>query len=174
MSPRVQCRHGTPPQETYMFTEMRRKDKQMPDAAALELLGSAEYGILATVGANGYPSVVPLNYAMLDGRIYFHSAMDGEKLRNLEATDKVSFCVVADVELLPEQLDTNYRSVVAYGRAREASGEEKKAALVAMVAKYSSRFMDKGMQAIEKSGGVTRVIGIDIERLTGKFQSPKP
>ena len=44
---------------------MRRKDKALPDAAAMQLLEHAEYGVLSTVDAAGQPYGVPLNYVLL-------------------------------------------------------------------------------------------------------------
>ncbi len=38
-----------------MFKELRRKDRMMDNESAIELLRSSEYGVLSTMGENGYP-----------------------------------------------------------------------------------------------------------------------
>ncbi len=37
-----------------MFKEMRRKDKQISDEKAIELLRKCNYGVLSTTGEDGY------------------------------------------------------------------------------------------------------------------------
>ena len=153
-----------------MFKEMRRKEKAMNEQACEELLLGGEYGVLGTISENGYPYLTPLNYAYYNNRIYFHSAINGGKLDNIEVNDKVSFCVVDDVKLLRAEFDTDYKSVIIFGHAYESKDDEKKLALKAIIDKYSKDFVDEGYKYIEKSGIATRVFGINIEHMTGKYQ----
>lgn len=141
--------------------------------AARDLIGKSEIGILGTNGANGYPYLTPLNFVFKDDKIYFHSALEGGKLDNIEADSRVSFCVTGDVELLREQFDSDYKSVIVFGEAHEVFREEKLDALKAIIAKYSPGFEKKGDDYIIKSEGATRVFGIEIEHMTGKFQSSR-
>lgn len=151
-----------------MFRKMRRHDKEISSEEAARILESAEYGILSTTGEDGYAYGVPLSYAYKDNCIYFHCARDGQKLDNIKHNDRVSFCVVGATELLPEEFSTRYESVIAFGRASEVFDQEKQEALVAILEKYSSQFMDKGMEYINKDSRLTRVIKIEIEHMTGK------
>ncbi len=50
-----------------MFKEMRRIDRKLDDQEAYKLLEEAQYGVLSTIGENGFPYGVPLNYAYVDG-----------------------------------------------------------------------------------------------------------
>lgn len=43
--------------------EMRRKDRLLDSADAVEILKNGEYGVLATVTENGSPYGVPMSYA---------------------------------------------------------------------------------------------------------------
>jgi len=52
-----------------MFKKMRRKDKAMSEDQIIEILNAGEEGMLATVGENGYPYAVPLNYVFQGGSI---------------------------------------------------------------------------------------------------------
>ena len=62
------------------------------------------------------PYGVPINYIYDDGKIYIHSAVEGHKLRNFEHDSHVSFCVVAEAELLQEDVNTMFKSVIAFGK----------------------------------------------------------
>ena len=43
--------------------EMRRKDRLLDSADAVEILKNGEYGVLATVTEDGSPYSVPMSYA---------------------------------------------------------------------------------------------------------------
>lgn len=153
-----------------MFKEMRRKDKQLTHEDSIEMLKKAEYGVLSTKCSNGYPYGVLLNYVYYKGNIYFHSAKQGLKLENIKNDDKVAFCAATDVKLLPETFDTNYSSVVLFGRATEVFGSEKEEALIALIEKYSKNFMQTANQYVSENAKATSVIKIEIDHLTGKAQ----
>lgn len=153
-----------------MFREMRRKDKQLSMEESIEILKNTEVGILSTMCENGYPYGVPLNYVYFNNSIYFHSAKKGQKLDNINRCSKVSFCVYCDVELLPDKFDTNYKSVILFGEAAEVNEEEKAEALLELIKKYSSEFVIKGKEYIDKSKNSTKVYKISIEHIAGKAQ----
>lgn len=152
-----------------MFHEIRRKDRQLTNTESMAILEKAEYGIFSTIGVNGYPYGVPVNYVLKDNSIYFHCALnEGHKLDNLKNSNRVSFCVVGDVNVIPSEFSTKYESVIVFGRATELKGEAKNEALVNLLNKYSPGFIDKGEKYINNDGEITAVIKIDIEHLTGK------
>ena len=154
-----------------MFLEMRRGDRALTEEQAVQLLEEGQYGILSLTGETGYAYGVPLNYAYRDGHIYFHGAREGNKLDHIAFNNKVSFCVVGKTSPLPEKFSYRYESIIVFGRASEVSGQEKRDALLALVEKYSSDFMEKGLAYIKKDEGKTMVIRIDIDHMTGKGQS---
>ncbi|WP_160690642.1 pyridoxamine 5'-phosphate oxidase family protein [Clostridium sp. C2-6-12] len=151
-----------------MFKEMRRKDRELEKEEFMELLIRGEYGILSTIGENGYPYGVPVNYVYMDNAIYFHSAVEGQKLYNIKNDDKVSFCVVGETCVLPEQFSTKYESVIIFGKANEIFEEEKNASLLEIINKYSKEHLEKGKQYIKNSNENVKVIKINIEHVTGK------
>ncbi|MZP30011.1 pyridoxamine 5'-phosphate oxidase family protein [Heliobacterium undosum] len=153
-----------------MFTEMRRSDKQISSEDCAQILVKGQIGILSTISADGYPYGVPLNYVYENGCIYFHSALTGQKLDNIQNESKVSFCVVGDTELLSSSFDTNYESVIVFGRAKIVHDHEKEHGLLALVKKYSLDYVENGKKYIKQSGDKTRVVKIDIEHITGKAQ----
>lgn len=83
--------------------EIRRKDRAVDENATLEILKSGSFGVLSTIGADGYPYGVPVNYAYDDGKIYFHCAKNvGHKQDNLRFSGKVSFTVVTKSDVISE------------------------------------------------------------------------
>ena len=148
--------------------EMRRKDKEIGTDEAINLLTKCEYGVLSTVGNDGQPYGVPLNYTYKDNCIYFHCALKGHKIDNIDDNPKVSFCTVGNTEVLPSEFSTNYVSAVAFGVASEVLGTERYDALVLLLEKFSPGFMEEGKKYIEKLDKVTEVIKIEIQHISGK------
>ena len=137
-----------------MFRELKRKKINNAE----EILENGEYGVLATIGDDGYPYAIPLSY-VYDGGIYFHCAPTGHKMDNIKYNDKVSFCVVGRAKTLPEELSVDYQSVIVFGRAKIIEGEEKNNALGKLMAKYAP---DKDCRAD------ATVVKIDIEHISAK------
>lgn len=153
---------------------MRRKDREIDQKDAMELLIRGEYGTLSTIGEDGYPYGLPVNYVVMEDRIYIHCAKEGQKLRNIGYSDKVSFSVVGKAMVVPEEFSTNYESVVAYGRAQFITDEEKGKALFAFIEKYAPNRIEEGRTYISRMIGATTVIGIELDRITGKRRKGIP
>jgi uncharacterized protein len=148
--------------------EMRRKDRQTTEQEARQLLSCGEYGVLSTVGSDGQPYGVPLNYAYRELCIYFHCATTGHKLENLADNQRAAFCVVGKTKVLPDKYSTEYESAIAFGRISEVQGSEKARALLWLLEKYSPEDLDAGKQYIGQKGDATKVMKMDIEHLSGK------
>lgn len=59
---------------------MRRKVNEITDPKKIEtILKLCTVGRFATNGEDGYPYIVPVNFAYIDKTIYFHCARTGEK-----------------------------------------------------------------------------------------------
>ena len=149
--------------------EMRRKEKMISREEILEVLASAEYGILSTVSADGMPYGTPVNFVYADDAIYFHCATEGHKLSNLAANNNVCFTAVDSVELMPEKFNTKFRSVIAFGKASAVEDdEEKKKALLEIIKKLSPDFIESGIEYINSSFSKAEVIKITISEISGK------
>ncbi len=151
-----------------IMREMRRKDKEIGTDEAIDFLTECEYGVLSTVGNDGQPYGVPLNYAYKDNCIYFHCTLTGHKIDNIDNNPKVSFCVVGDTKVLPSEFSTNYVSAVVFGVASEIQGTERYNALVLLLEKFSPDFLEEGKKYIEKLDKATKVIKIEIQHISGK------
>ena len=57
---------------------MRRKHCEVTDPKEMtRILASTNIGRMATVDAEGYPYITPVNFAFHEGRVYFHCAPKG-------------------------------------------------------------------------------------------------
>ena len=152
-----------------MFREMRRFKQQLSAAEAREILEKGSYGVLACAGDDGYPYAVPLSYVLEGQTIFFHCAMEGHKIDALRRSDKVSFCVVSQDLVVPEELTTYFASAIAFGRARLVEdASEKYAALMKFGLKYEPGMDAHVKEHVEQSFSRTALVAIDIEHLTGK------
>jgi hypothetical protein len=153
---------------------LRRKDREIEGKDAMQILIRGEYGTLSTVGEDGYPYGLPVNYVVIGDRIYIHCAKEGKKLSNIAYSDRVSFSVVGKAAVVPEEFSTNYESVVVYGRALQIDGVEKGEALFGFIEKYSPKRIEEGRAYIGRMENATTVVRIEIERVTGKRRNGIP
>lgn len=151
-----------------MFREMRRKKQLLTLEESEQILREARTAMLGLSGDDGYPYVVPVNYAYVDGKIYFHGAKTGHKIDAIMRNDKVSLCVVQHDELVPEELTTYFRSVTVFGRARILENDAEK---LAAAQKFGMRFYpdkDKVDNEIRHEWDALCVVEITPEHITGK------
>lgn len=150
-----------------MFRPMRRIDKQMSDSDTLALLERGQEGILGTISENGYPYTVVVNYVYYNGKVYFHSALEGHKIDNIRSNDKVSFTVYDNVEVIGVELNTHYQSLTLFGKAKviEATPD----ILMALIKKYANIPDNIAHEMINKEIAITAVVEIEIKHMTGKI-----
>lgn len=77
----------------YDNSAVRRQDRLLDEAAAIELLRVGEYAFLSMTTDEGAYGV-PINYVVEDDTIYIHCAPEGRKLRAIATDNRVSLCVV--------------------------------------------------------------------------------
>ena len=152
-----------------MFSELRRKDRRLDNELAMELLRTSEYGVLSSIGENGYPYGVPLNHVLMGENIYFHCAKKGLKLDNIKSNDKVSYCVIGPTQLQPQEFATNYTSAIVFGNIIEVEdGVEKDRVLEEFINKFSLDYLEEGKAYIGRMKENTKVLKVVIEHITGK------
>lgn len=152
---------------------MRVANKEIHEKNIIEeLLAGSHVGRLGTIGQDGFPMIKPLNFAYYRGRIYFHSAQEGEKIEAIRRDSRV--CFEADLPIayvkstgIPCKADYLYRSVIIKGRAHVvADREERVSALKALMQKYQPGGGYGGFP--EEKLALTAVVRIDIVEMTGK------
>lgn len=138
------------------------------------ILGRAAVGRLGVV-ADKEPYVVPLNFAYADGRIYFHTGLEGRKLEAIQNSPRVCFEVDEPLEVAPNEMaclfTMYYRSVIAWGKARLLDDDsEKMKALELLLAKYAGG--NKYEPPPEHALVIVNVCEIEIEKMTAKANLP--
>lgn len=151
------------------FRQMRRKRQQLTQEESIAILQKATAGTLALLGDDGYPYAVPISYVYNEGKLYFHSALNGHKVDAIRKYDKASFCVIEQDDVQPEKYTTFFRSVIAFGRIHVIEDEKEKLEIVRMLGNRYNPNQDDALQK-EIESGLSRLLAIrlDIEHLTGK------
>ena len=120
--------------------EIKSKEK------IIKFLNEQETGRICSIDKEGYPQIIPMNFAYTNDVIYMHSHTKGEKIENIKRNNKIGFEVDKSLEFLPSyftdpidasQADTLYISVVVKGTSVLVSDiNEKTLALNALMKKY--------------------------------------
>lgn len=151
-----------------MFREMRRGKQLLSTEDTLAVMDRGTNGILACLGDEDYPYAVPLSYVYFNGKIYFHSAKAGHKIDAVLNHPKVSFSVVDEDTIVGKEYTTYFRSVIAFGKARIAEGDEMLEAFGALVKKYSGEQPEEEQSKKIAECTHAYIIAVDIEHITGK------
>jgi nitroimidazol reductase NimA-like FMN-containing flavoprotein (pyridoxamine 5'-phosphate oxidase superfamily) len=159
--------------------QVRRTDKLMSDEFARETIARGYSGRLGTIGADGWPYVVPLLYVWMNGEIWVHNTSARGHLRaNVDHEPRVCFEVDEPEEVFAYgrfECDTGlaYRSVIAFGRIRVVEDRAHKQEFCdALMKKYANRDWSRPESFYPRLDQIT-VYAIAIERITGK-QTPLP
>jgi nitroimidazol reductase NimA-like FMN-containing flavoprotein (pyridoxamine 5'-phosphate oxidase superfamily) len=126
---------------------MRRNHSEVTDPKEIQrILSLTNIGRLATIGQDGYPYIIPVNFVNLAENIYFHCAPKGEKLDNLLRNPRVCFEVDVPLSYIDIGLDPNrpicnlhqfYHCVIVRGSAAVVNDSTLKVdALNALIAKH--------------------------------------
>ena len=152
---------------------MRRNKKEIKDPQIIsELLETAQVGRLGTLDSDGYPMIKPLNFVYADGKIYFHTALSGEKIDDIRRNNHVVFEV--DQPIAYVKGDRNpctakylYRSVIIKGRATLIEARTQRiSALKRLMEKYQP---DGGYEDFpEEKLALSGIVRFDIDEMTGK------
>lgn len=153
-----------------MFREMRRKRQQLSEEECEVILKRGTSGVLAVSGDDGYPYAVPLSYVYDGGRLFFHCAKSGHKMDAMLRCSKVSFCVIDQDRIVPEEYTTYFRSVIAFGVVRILEDDnEKRAAVRKLALKYAPDDSEENReQAIQREWKPLCMLEMEIAHMTGK------
>src|SRR5664279_3746698 len=148
------------------FRDIRRSERALTEIQARDILARADHGVLATLGADGWPYAVPVNHVLSGDVLYIHCAVEGHKLENIAHEERVSFCAVAGATVLPAKLSTLYESAVVFGRAAVVTDPtEKLRGLELLAVRFCGALTPEAEKAVAASGTRTAVVRIRIERI---------
>lgn len=151
-----------------MFRKMRRFKQELPEAETVRILQEGSSAVLGVMGDDGYPYTVPINYVYADGKVFFHCAKQGHKLDAIRRCGKVSLCVIAKDDLVPEELTTYFQSVILFGRARVLESEDELFRAAQVFGLKYNPDREKVDSEIRKEREALCCVEITVEHLTGK------
>ena len=145
-----------------------------------EFLNQEHVGRIASIDENGFPQIIPMNFAFVNGNVYMHSYKKGEKLDNIKRNNKTGFEVDRELEFLPSYFehptnaalaDTLYISVVIKGTAIIVNNKiEKTLALNGLMKKYQPEGRYDPMTPDMPSVDEVAIIKIVPESIRGKYK----
>lgn len=154
---------------------LRRTDKALSAEEVEAYLRAGFCGRTATIGADGYPYVVPNLYVWRDAQVFLHTAQHGGHfLANVRHDPHVSFEVDTPGEVFPYgniECDTSvsYTSVILFGRIRIVEQTEEK---IAFYASFMQKYAPPDSWGRERGSfprlDGTVVYAITPESMTGK------
>ena len=148
---------------------MRRNRQQLSKEECERILTRCTSGVLALMGDGGYPYAVPLSYVYDDGKIIFHSAIQGHKVDAIKRDSRCSFCVIDQDEVKPDEFTTHFRSVIAFGNIHIIEDADEKLQALRQLGRRYSPGNERGLQhEIDKSLSHVLMLRLDIEHMTGK------
>jgi nitroimidazol reductase NimA-like FMN-containing flavoprotein (pyridoxamine 5'-phosphate oxidase superfamily) len=152
---------------------MRHRERELKNRETMiALLEQSLVGRIATINQKGFPVIKPVNFLYLDGKIYIHSSIKGEKNRDVQRGSPVCFEVdepIAYVVASKSACQANYyyRSIIIKGKATFVRNWDKK---IKILEKMMEKYQPEGncgdipVEILEK----TEVIEISITEITGK------
>jgi Predicted flavin-nucleotide-binding protein len=149
---------------------MCRADKEINDYQEIaDIMKKAIVCRISLVDGDS-PYIVPVNFAIHDNHLYFHSAMEGKKIDILRKNNKICFEMDVNTEIIkgnePCCWGMKYLSVIGFGQAYflEKSNEKKKALNVLMEKNAGVGSFSYPEAALKR----VLVIDIRIEKISGK------
>lgn len=116
---------------------MRRKEFTIEEEQELEtFLQEVSFGFLGMSNEDGFPRVVPLNFAYGNGVFYIHGSRAGEKMKLMKGDSRVTFSVAKEYALIPSYFTNDelacpatsfFKSVTVRGHAEIIVDLEEKA-----------------------------------------------
>lgn len=148
---------------------MRRKDREMDKAFALSVADKCEYAVLSLITPEGKPYAIPLSVVRDGENMYFHCAMEGEKIDCMRANPNGCMVCVGDTEVQANKFTTKFESAIIKGILSEITDEtEKIHALKILCEKFAPTNMADFDNAIKQSLSRTAIWKMAIDDITGK------
>jgi len=153
---------------------MRRKDKEITDKKKiLDIISRAQVCYLGMSKGN-MPYVIPINFGYYEDTIYFHCALEGEKIDVLQENPHV--CMVFNVDnklinnIVQDDWTMHYKSVIAYGKIEFIMDiTQRQDAINIMFHHYGGKDYPLPEPVLAK----TMFIKVKMEKMTGKQNIPK-
>lgn len=143
----------------------------------LTLIERAIYGRLATCDKNCQPYITPINFTLLDEKIYFHCGFEGRKIENIQGNPKVCFEISRHGKLYAavnaKDFSMRYWSILVFGQASRVVDEQKKLVVMnKLMEKYASGYEFVPLTFDDMK--TCNLVEISIDEISGKVSvNPK-
>jgi nitroimidazol reductase NimA-like FMN-containing flavoprotein (pyridoxamine 5'-phosphate oxidase superfamily) len=152
---------------------MRHPERELKDRETITaLLEKSLVGRIATVNKKGLPVIKPINFLYWNGKVYIHSSLKGEKVKDIRRGSPICFEVdepISFVTARENACSANYyfRSIIIKGKAALVRQETKKLEILErLMGKYQP---ERGYGKItEETLERTAIIEIVVEEMTAK------
>jgi hypothetical protein len=149
---------------------MRRVEKEIKDRKQIDaIIKKANCCRIALIDGS-YPYIVPVNFAVSNNHLYFHSAKEGKKIDILRKNNQVCFEMDIEGEIVCGKRACSwgmkYMSVIGFGQAffiEDNAGKKK--ALDILMGKYAGK---TGFSYIDDELDKIIIINVKIEQISGK------
>ena len=152
-----------------MFRKMRRLGQMLSKEECEEILDNEPRGVLALLGDYDYPYALPMSHVYVDGKIYFHGAMNGHKMDAIKKHDKVSYCVMDEGVENDDGWSYTFKSVIVFGRMRTLTDDDEKIEKLTHLGDKFFPTHEQTVNEIDKLLHRTAVFEITIEHISGKI-----
>jgi len=152
---------------------MRRKEKEITDKKMmLDIISRAQVCYLG-MSKDNMPYVIPINFGYFENTIYFHCALEGEKIDVLKENPHVCMVFNIDNKLINDVVQDDwtmyYKSVIAYGKVEFIMDiAERQNAINIMFHHYGGKDYPLPESVLAK----TMFLKVKIEKMTGKRDIP--
>lgn len=156
-----------------MFRKMRRKHQELSEEECIEILTNEPRGVLALLGDNDYPYAIPMSHVYVNGKIYFHGAMEGHKHDAMKKHSKVSFCVIDKGVKKENNWWYTFKSVIVFGKIKIITDVAEK---IDKLTYLGNKFFPTPQDTEDEINRLlerTEVFEITIDHMTGKIVKEK-
>ena len=155
------------------FRKMRRHKQELSKEECVDILTNEPRGVLALLGDYDYPYALPMSHVYVNGKIYFHGAMEGHKNDAVERCDRVSYCVMDEGVKNTDGWSYIFRSVIVFGKIRTLTDKSEKIDKLTHLGDKFFPSHDDTVNEISRLLDRTEVFEITIEHMSGKTVQEK-
>ncbi len=152
---------------------MRRHKQELSKEECMEILTNEPRGVLALLGDDDYPYALPMSHVYVDGKIYFHGAMEGHKNDAVKRCDKVSYCVMDKGFRKDGDWWYTFKSVIVFGKIRILTDKDEKIDKLTYLGDKFFPTHEETVSEINRMLDRTEVFEITIEHMSGKLVREK-
>ena len=155
------------------FRKIRRHKQELSKEECVDILSNEPRGVLALLGDYDYPYALPMSHVYVNGKIYFHGAMEGHKHDAVEKCDRVSYCVMDEGVKNDDGWSYTFKSVIVFGKIRFLTDKTEKIEKLTHLGDKFFPTHEETVNEISRLLDRTEVFEITVEHMSGKIVQEK-